>query len=270
MKKNELTVSIMMMMMLSLTGCSTYNAFVDQSSKYLFSEDAEVSLGNQVLSETRTSMKQQGVPRNADPAMVKKLQTMVNRIAAVSDNPGLPYEVDLYSTDVVNAMAAPGGKIIVFEGLWHPQKGLAKGDDEIAAVIAHEIAHVTCRHSAKAMTSNMLLGGSLAVAAAVAKSRDNDTAALALGGAFIAYEGLLVTHYSRRDEYEADRLGMMYMAKAGYDPQAAVRIWERAAAGGGRSGSPLDMLSTHPNDASRMQALRQQLPAALEAYRKSR
>jgi predicted Zn-dependent protease len=252
--------------LLTLSGCTTYNAFVEQSSKYLISESDEIQLGNQVLSETRTSMSQQGVPRNANPVQVKKIQTMVNRIAAVSDNPNLPYEVDIYSTDVVNAMAAPGGKIIVFEGLWDPQKGLAKTDDEIAAVIAHEIAHVTCRHSAEAMTSNMLLGGSLAVASAVAKSRNNDTAALALGGAFIAYEGLVVTHYSRRDEYEADRTGMMYMAKAGYNPQAAINIWKRAAAGGGKSGSPLDMLSTHPNDANRMQALQQQLPAAMAEY----
>ncbi|MFA7172144.1 MAG: M48 family metallopeptidase [Kiritimatiellia bacterium] len=256
--------------LLTLTGCATYSSFIDQSSKYLFSEDEEVRLGSQVFSETRASMSQQGVPRNANPAQVRKIQNMVNRIAAVSDNPHLPYEVDIYSTPVVNAMAAPGGKIIVFEGLWDPKNGLAKSDDEIAAVLAHEIAHVNCRHSAKAMTSNMLLGGSLAVASAVAKSRENNTAALALGGAFIAYEGLLVTHYSRRDEYEADRVGMMYMAKAGYDPRAAVRIWERAAAGGGNSGSPLDMLSTHPNDANRMQALRQQLPAAMEIYKKQR
>jgi len=265
--KNILLLPILL---LALSGCTTYNAFIEESSKYLFSESDEIQLGRQVQSETRASMSQQGVPRNANPAQVKKIQTMVNRIAAVSDNPNLPYEVDIYSTDVVNAMAAPGGKIIVFEGLWDPKKGLAKTDDEIAAVIAHEIAHVTCRHSAEAMTSNMLLGGSLAVAAAVAKSRDNDTAALALGGAFIAYEGLVVTHYSRRDEYEADRVGMMYMAKAGYDPRAAINIWERAASGGGRSGSPLDMLSTHPNDANRMKALKQQLPAALEEYRKSR
>lgn len=261
---------LLLALLLTFTGCATYNEFVDQTSKYLFSEDEEVRLGKQVLSETRTSMSQQGVPRNVNPAQVRKIQNMVNRIAAVSDNPDLPYEVDVYSTPVVNAMAAPGGKIIVFEGLWDPQKGLAKNDDEIAAVLAHEIAHVNCRHSAKAMTSNMLLGGSLAVASAVAKSRENNTAALALGGAFIAYEGLVVTHYSRRDEYEADRVGMMYMAKAGYDPRAAVNIWERASAGGGNSGSPLDMLSTHPNDADRMKALREQLPAAMEVYNKRR
>jgi len=245
-----------------LTGCTSMN------SLNFYSMNDDVELGTQVVSETRKSMQQKGVPRNANPKTVQKIRTMVNRIAAVSDNPELPYEVDVYSTDVVNAMAAPGGKIIVFEGLWHPQKGLAKTDDEIAAVIAHEIAHVNCRHSTESMTRNMLYGGAFAVGSAIAKSKDYDTAAYVLGGAFIAYEGLMVTKFSRTDEYEADRVGMMYMAKAGYDPRAAVRIWERAASGGGRSGSPLDMLSTHPNDAARMQALKQQLPAAMAVYRK--
>ena len=243
-----------------MTGCASL------SSMNFYSMDDDVSLGSQVTIETRKSMQQQGVPRNKNPKTVAKIRDMVRRIAAVSDYPDLPYEVDVYSTDVVNAMAAPGGKIIVFEGLWHPQKGLCKNDDEIAAVIAHEIAHVNCRHSTKQMSRNMLYGGALAAASVIAKAKDYDTASYILGGAFIAYEGLVVTHYSRRDEYEADRVGMMYMAKAGYDPRAAIRIWQRAAQGGGSSGSPLDMLSTHPNDADRMRALQEQLPAAMAVY----
>ncbi len=251
-----------------LSGCSTYHSFVESTTPYLFSTSDEIRLGSQVFAQTRISMKEQGVPRNADPVQVEKIQTMVRRIAAVSDLPHFPYEVDIYSTNIVNAMAAPGGKIIVFEGLWDPTKGLARNDDEIAAVLAHEIAHVTSHHSAEAMTSNMILGGTLAVAAAIAESKEEDAVANIFGGAFIVYEGLLVTKFSRRNEYEADRVGLMYMAKAGYDPRAAVRIWERAASGRGNGGSPLDMISTHPNDAARMQALRKQLPAALAEYKK--
>lgn len=257
-------IFIFSLLLALLSGCAS------MSTMNFYSMNDEVQLGEQVTAETRASMRQQGVARNADPQQVRKIRAMVNRIAAVSDHPELPYEVDLYSSDVVNAMAAPGGKIIVFEGLWHPQKGLARNDEEIAAVLAHEIAHVNCRHSTKSMTRNMLYGGALAVGSAIAKARDNDTAAYILGGAFVAYEGLLVTHYSRRDEYEADRVGMMYMARAGYDPRAAIRIWERAAQGGGNSGSPLDMLATHPNDAERMRALKAQLPAAMAEFRKNR
>jgi len=262
-------ILFLLIMLISLAGCSTYNSFVESTTPYLFSPSDEIKLGSQVFAQTRTSMKEQGVPRNANPTQVKKIRDMVKRIAAVSDQPNFPYEVDVYSTNIVNAMAAPGGKIIVFEGLWDPQKGLAKTDDEIAAVLAHEIAHVTSHHSAEAMTSNMILGGSLAVAAAIAQSKEADTASNILGGAFIAYEGLLVTKFSRRNEFEADHLGMMYMAKAGYDPHAAVRIWERAA-NKGPGGSPLDMISTHPNDSARLQALRKQLPAAMDEYKKHR
>lgn len=254
---------LFLVFLVTLTGC------VSMNSMNFYTIDDDVALGDQVTTETRENMRRQGVPRNHDPETVNKIRAMVRRVAAVSDYPDLPYEVDVYSSGVVNAMAAPGGKIIVFEGLWHPREGLCKTDDEIAAVIAHEIAHVNCRHSTEAMTRNMIYGGALAAGAAIAKIKDYDTAAYLLGGAFIAYEGLVVTHYSRQDEFEADRVGMMYMAKAGYDPRAAVDIWERAAAGGGRSGSPLDMLSTHPNDAARRRALKERLPEAMAAYQKS-
>lgn len=263
--KNILFLPILLLL---FTGCSTYHSFVESTTPYIFSTGDEIKLGKQIFTQTRISMKEQGVPRNADSAQVEKIQTMVRRIAAVSDLPYFPYEVDIYSTNIVNAMAAPGGKIIVFEGLWDPQKGLARNDDEIAAVLAHEIAHVTCHHSAEALTSNMILGGTLAIAAAIAESKEEDTIASVFGGAFIVYEGLLITKFSRRNEYEADRVGLMYMAKAGYDPRAAVRIWERAASGRSGGRSPLDMVSTHPNDANRMQALRELLPAAMAEYKK--
>ena len=159
-------IFILPLLLALLSGC------VSMRSMNFYSMDDDVQLGSQVTTETRKSMQQQGVPRNKDPKTVEKIRTMVRRIASVSDHPDLPYEVDVYSTDVVNAMAAPGGKIIVFEGLWHPQKGLCKSDDEIAAVLAHEIAHVNCRHSTESMTRNMIYGGALAAGSAIAKVKD--------------------------------------------------------------------------------------------------
>jgi predicted Zn-dependent protease len=88
---------------------------------------------------------------------------------------------------------------------------------------------------------------------------------LILGGTFAAYQGLVVTHYSRRDEYEADRTGLFYMARAGYDPRAAVRIWKRVAAHSGKA-SPLSFLSTHPSDADRYRRLEALLPQVLPLY----
>jgi predicted Zn-dependent protease len=243
------------------------DAVTGQQTRNFYSLQQDVEMGSQVYGETVSEMKQRGVPVNADAARVAQLKEMVRRIGAVSDLPDLPYEVVLIQTNVVNAMAAPGGKLMVYEGLWDPQKGLARDDEEIAAVIAHEIAHVNCRHSTEAMTRAMPVN--FAAVAGVVLTKDTkyeQFAQIAAAGGLFVYNGMWMTRYSRMDETEADTVGLMYMAKAGYDPRAALRIWERAAQQ--RSGNdPADsMFSTHPPDAARLQNLRTQLPAALAVY----
>ncbi len=256
-------------MLLILTGCTAIDAVTGQQTRNFYSLQQDVEIGTQVYDETIKEMRKQGVPINADRARVAQLKEMVRRISAVSDLPNLPYEVTLIQTNIVNAMAAPGGKIMVYEGLWNPKDGLVKDDDELAAVLAHEIAHVNCRHSTEAMTRQMLLNALFLGATIFAQAKEKDELATALGGAFVLYNGIWVTRYSRADETEADSVGLMYMAKAGYDPRAALRIWERAAQQ--RTGhDPADSIfSTHPADAVRLQNLRTKLPAALAAYKAS-
>jgi predicted Zn-dependent protease len=253
---------------LLLSGCSTIDPVTGQQTRNFYSVQKDVEIGSQVYSETLAEMKQRGVPVNADAARVAQLKEMVRRIKSVSALPDLPYEVALIQTNVVNAMAAPGGKIMVYEGLWDPKKGLARDDDEIAAVIAHEIAHVNCRHSTEAMTRQMVPSLMFMGGAMIAQAKDRDDIAYALSGTFVLYNGIWVTRYSRKDEIEADSVGLMYMAKAGYDPRAALRIWERASQqrNGGEGSS---IFSTHPSDSTRLQNLRTQLPAAIAAYEAS-
>jgi predicted Zn-dependent protease len=226
----------------------------------------DVDLGSQVYSETLAEMKQRGVPVNADAARVAQLKEMVRRISSVSDMPTLPYEVALIQTNVVNAMAAPGGKIMVYEGLWNPKDGLVKDDDELAAVLAHEIAHVNCRHSTESMTRQMLPSLLFMGGAIFAQAKDREDIAYALSGTFVLYNGLWVTRYSRTDEIEADSVGLMYMAKAGYDPRAALRIWDRASQRRNGNDPASSIFSTHPSDSTRLQNLRTKLPAATAAY----
>jgi len=252
-----------------LSGCATIDYVTGEQTRNFYSLEDDITLGKQVFTSMNRQMEDNGVPVNADTEQLRKLQNMVNRIAAVSDLPDLPYEVSLYSTNLVNAMAAPGGKIIVFEGLWDPEEGLVKDDDELAAVLAHEIAHVTCRHSTEAMTRQLPAQAAFALAAVLASRNDDNRTQLILGGTFAVYQGLVVTHYSRRDEYEADRVGLMYMARAGYDPRAALRIWQRVAEQQGRA-PPLSFLSTHPSDANRARQLEALLPEALFEYEKTR
>lgn len=250
-----------------LAGCSSLDAVTGQQTRNFYSIDQDVQFGSDVQGETLTTLKARGVPLNADAPRVAQLQQMVNRITAVSDLPDLPYEVTLIHTNIVNAMAAPGGKIMVYEGLWDPNEGLARDDDEIAAVIAHEIAHVNARHSTEAMTrampANILAMGVMALAQG---SEHEQLAQMAIAGGMFAYNGLWMTRYSRTDELEADAVGMMYMAKAGYDPRAAIRIWERVAEHQDGSDPADSIFSTHPASTARVASLRAKLPEALSIY----
>lgn len=248
------------MLLLLLTGCATN----------FYSLQSDVEIGTQVRDETVAEMRKQGVPINADKARVAQLKEMVRRISAVSDLPTLPYDVVLIQTNIVNAMAAPGGKIMVYEGLWDPQKGLARDDDEIAAVIAHEIAHVNCRHSTEAMTKALPVNiAALGIVLFTKDTKREELGQLLSAGVLIVNNGIVMTRYSRMDETEADSVGLMYMAKAGYDPRAALRIWERAAQKRAGADPASSIFSTHPPDAVRLQNLRAQLPAALAAYEAS-
>jgi predicted Zn-dependent protease len=256
--------------MLLLAGCTTMDAVTGQKTTNFYSLQDDVEIGSQVYSGTIEEMRARGVKVNADAARTAQIKEMVRRISAVSDLPTLPYEVVLIQTNVVNAMAAPGGKIMVYEGLWDPQKGLARDEDEIAAVIAHEIAHVNCRHSTEAMTRAMPVNAAAMIGVIAAKdTKYEQFAQIAAAGGLFVYNGMWMTRYSRMDETEADTVGLMSMAKAGYDPRAALRIWERSAQRRNGTDPASSIFSTHPPDSARLQNLRARLPAAMAAYEAS-
>ncbi|MDH3345852.1 MAG: M48 family metallopeptidase [Kiritimatiellaceae bacterium] len=250
-----------------LAGCTTLDSVTGKKTRNFYSIDKDVAIGSEVQAGTLTALEKSGTPVNANPQQVAMLETMVRRIAAVSDLPDLPYEVTLIHTNIVNAMAAPGGKIMVYEGLWDPQNGLARTEDEIAAVIAHEIAHVNARHSTEAMTRAMPANIAAIGLMALAKDSEHEKVAqmLVAGGMFVV-NGVWMTKYSRTDEFEADAVGLMYMAKAGYDPRAAIHIWEQVAARQGRNDPASSIFSTHPSSAARVENLRAKLPEAERIY----
>lgn len=260
---------LLLLLPLFAVGCATVDPVTGRRVNNLYSIDDDIQMGREVLGEVVKTMREGKVPINRDGKKVAKLQEMVNRIAAVSHLPDLPYEIYLFETNIVNAFAAPGGQMGVFSGLYHPEMGLVQDDDELAAVIAHEIAHVTCRHTTESLTRELPVRLALIGGALYAEARGNDDLALALGAGFLVYEGLILPRYSRRDETEADAVGLMYMAKAGYDPRAAVRLWERAAA---RSKDPklFALFSSHPTDRQRAEALRKLLPQAMEEYERAK
>lgn len=177
--------------------------------------------------------------------------------------PGAQWEFVLLKGDEVNAFCLPGGKIAVYEGLFQA----AKTPDQLAAVMGHEVAHAVKRHGAERMSNATLAGlaGALAgVASDVAELKEQYKVLVTLGTGMLA-NGVLLK-YSRDQELEADHLGLFYAARAGYDPRAAVTLWENmsAASGGAR---PPEWLSTHPSESTRIARLQQLMPQALAVYR---
>ncbi|MFH0880493.1 MAG: M48 family metallopeptidase [Lentisphaerota bacterium] len=261
-------MGLVLCLLLGLASCSTTDFVTGQQVYNLYTIQDDVQLGQSALKGNLTQLRQQGVKVNQDPARVAQLRSIMRRLTTASDRPGLPYDVTLIHTGIVNAAAFPGGQMIVFEGLYDPKKGLAQTDDEIAAVMAHEIAHVNCRHSTERLSCVMPMAMITEVGAAVAEYNDNKQLADGLRIAFAAGSSILIPMYSRKDEFEADRVGLFYMAKAGFDPRAAPRIWKRVA-DKGSDGNAISIFATHPSSGDRYKALNAILPYAMDEYAKS-
>ena len=176
-------------------------------------------------------------------------------IAATVDVP-YDWEFALFQDPTPNAFALPGGKVGVHTGLFK----VVNDRNELAAVMAHEVAHVTARHSAERMTREMAIGaGLMGIGAATSPAAADILAQAATLG--------IVLPFSRTQELEADEIGLIYMAMAGYDPRAAIDVWQNFEAL--NDGRPPEFLSTHPSPPNRIERLQALMPRALEIYRQS-
>ena len=186
------------------------------------------------------------------------------RIAAVSHTPNLRWQYTVFDDDKqVNAFALPGGKIGVYTGMMP----VAKTDAGLATVMAHEVAHATARHGGERMSLGILLQMGSAALASAMKKKDKKTTGRVLAAYGVGTALALALPFSRKQEGEADRIGLIYMAKAGYDPREAVAFWERMGAAG--RGAPPEFLSTHPGYRTRIKNLRKWMPEAMEYYENS-
>ena len=149
-----------------VVACSTIDPVTGERVKNIYSLQDDVQLGQETLRQNTEEMKKANVPINADPARVAQINEIVRRISAVADLPNLPYTVTLYQTNIVNAAAAPGGSMMVFSGLYDSKDGLVEDEDEMAAVLGHEIAHVNCRHVTERLTKITLYAATAEIIAA--------------------------------------------------------------------------------------------------------
>ncbi len=242
-----------------VTGKSSYNWFKLQD---------DVKLGNQVLGAQLDAFEGKNVDVDAkeDQATLNRLNAIIKNITRVSHVPDFPYEVHLADAPIVNAWCAPGGKIMVYEGLWDEKKGLVRknNDNEIAAVLAHEIAHATARHVTESLTQNMTVGIAGAAVASAISAGGAAQASNLFGEFFSTGYQIYAPSYSRKNESEADKIGLFYMAKAGYDPRSAVEVWKRAAT---RRGDATSIFASHPSSGARAKELEKYLPQATEIYK---
>jgi predicted Zn-dependent protease len=240
-------------------GC-TKAPITGRNQLIMIDQSQELSLGYQSAKEVLTKEKVSRDPQKN--AMVTRIG---KRIAAVTGQNNYKWEFFVMENDKeANAFCLPGGKVFVYTGLFK----YAANDDELAAVMGHEIGHALARHGAERMSSGMLAQTGGQVLGAVMQGRGNpqNTAAVMQAFGIGTQLGVMLPH-SRTQEYEADHIGLVLAAKAGYNPQAALSFWKKFAQAG--QSSP-EYFSTHPAPANRIQQINNLLPKVMPLYQKNR
>lgn len=249
----------LLLSLLLLSGCLTVPE-TGRRQVMLISSSQEMQLGLSAFQQMKKE-----TPVSRDPAVNAMVQRVGRRIAAVAELPGAQWEFVVFDSKQANAFCLPGGKVGIYTGILP----ITKDEAGLATVIGHEIAHAVARHGAERVSEGILLqtgGGLLGASLSSADPRTQVLVMTAYGiGAKVGRE----LPHSRGQESEADHIGLIYMARAGYDPAAAVGFWQRFAdhsrsQGGG--GTPA-FLRTHPLDTVRIQQIQQWLPEAKANFR---
>lgn len=247
MKKACLMLSLMA---LALAGCTTGPAWFPESYLSTMAE----SEFSKLKSELPISQNREGT------AQVNRVSRRIAQ-AIGPEMPDAEWEFVLFEGESANAFAMPGGKIAVFTGLL----AFVDSDDELAAVIGHEIAHVQMKHANQRMTAEVIRGLGAVVAVVGTKDMEERDRNRILAAYGIGTQVGIMLPYSRGHESEADRIGLMIAARAGYDPRAAITFWEKMGRANQRSVP--EFLSTHPSSSTRVSELQEAMPEALNIYR---
>lgn len=205
-------------------------------------------------------------PIQRDGPNVQILKRVGQRISSVVDEKGFAWEFNLINEATVNAWCMPGGYIGFYDGILP----VLQSEAGMAFVMGHEVGHATARHSSERMTQQLGLTGALTVVQAFLSSADkvSDTnKGLIFGALGLGAEVGVILPFSRKHETEADVVGLMYMADAGYQPGQSVGVWQRMDKLGGER--PPEFLSTHPAPDTRIKKLQEWMPAARKRFRRN-
>ncbi len=250
-----------------VTACGTVSTVPVTGRKHtLLVDDQQVlSLSTQQYSEF---MKQAAPSKDANSsAMVKRVgqrlatavETYLKQNGFANEVNNFAWEFNLVQNNQVNAFCMPGGKIVVYDGLLP----VTQDEASLAVVLGHEIAHAVAKHSAEQMSTQLRQQyGAQIVQQVLSQYTGTNVAGIATVAAQMGFS-FANLKYSRENESEADIMGLIFMAMAGYDPQAAIPFWQRMSAG---KTDQSDLFSDHPSDAKRISTLQQVMPTALQYY----
>lgn len=268
MKKFKFVImTLLTTLMLSSCGTTQQVPLTGRTHRISVSDEQVLSLSNQEYTKYMASAKKS--TNAANTAMVRRVgqklasavETYLKENGFAADVKNYSWEFNLVQDQSANAFCMPGGKIVVYEGLLP----YTQNETCLAIVLGHEIAHAVAKHSAEQLTKqqNQQIGTNIlgnVLNQAVGNGVGNVASAVA--GQYFTFRNL---KYSRDNETEADYMGLIFAAMAGYDPQQAIPFWQRMAQG--KSANQSDIFSDHPSDAKRIAALQQAMPTALKYYK---
>ncbi len=266
----KIKLTLMSIAVMMLVVACTRNAITGRNQLSLVSE-AEVQ--NMAQTQYRQFLSENKVVSSGQSKDAEMVKRVGSRIASAvtsyykskglgSELEGYKWEYNLVASDQVNAWCMPGGKIVVYSGLLP----IAQNEAALAVVVGHEVAHAVARHGNERMSEGLLqqLGG--AALSIALSSKPQQTQALFMQAYGIGSAVGVTLPHSRNQEYEADKLGLIYAALAGYNPREAIPLWQRMEASS-NGNKPPEFLSTHPAEGNRIARLQEQMPEALKYYK---
>ncbi len=239
-------------------GCKTA-PITGRRQLMMIPEQNEVAMGLEAFEEVSAEE-----PAASNPRFQAMVERVARRLADASGRTDYNWETRVVASDDMNAYALPGGKIVVYEGILP----ICQNEAGLAVVMGHEVAHVLARHGGERMSQQSAVNGVKTVVGYAMRNKEQVTKDMWLQAYGLATEYGLVLPYSRKHETEADHIGLMLMADAGYDPAQAPKFWMRFAQAA-KGPKPPEFLSTHPADERRASDLEKLLPEALQEYRQA-
>lgn len=262
--------SILLMLAMLLAACETVQTTqtgtvgIARQQRMAISAESIEQASRQQYGEVLAEERKKG-NLNKDPAQASRVRAITQRLIQQTpvfrpDAQKWQWEVNVISSAEANAWCMPGGKVAVYSGLIDK---LRLTDDELAAVIGHEMAHALREHARERASEQMVAGSLISVGSALLGVGE-----LGQKGAEYAYMGLLGLPNSRNHETEADRIGVELAARAGFDPRAAITLWQKMSQSGGDA--PIKFLSTHPSYGDRLNDLTAYSQRVLPLYEQAR